>query len=118
MWQMQEYYTRGDVAGINWRFNAWGGKYAPWDLDDQVAPPLAAVEQGVLSKSKSPKNRTARLEFDPGGPKLSKCKFSLIPGDRLENHGFNLRSTQFPRHEITHKARGHNHRAEEQPIHA
>lgn len=28
----------GDVAGINWKFNAWGGKYAPWDLDDQVAP--------------------------------------------------------------------------------
>ncbi|MEF3302434.1 agmatine deiminase family protein [Paenibacillus sp. GYB003] len=28
----------GGVAGINWRFNAWGGKYAPWDLDDAVAP--------------------------------------------------------------------------------
>jgi len=27
----------GDMAGVNWRFNAWGGKYAPWDLDDQVA---------------------------------------------------------------------------------
>ncbi|GAB6152112.1 agmatine deiminase family protein [Desulfosporosinus burensis] len=27
----------GDVAGVNWKFNAWGGKYAPWDLDDQVA---------------------------------------------------------------------------------
>jgi agmatine deiminase len=27
----------GSVAGINWRFNAWGGKYSPWDLDDQVA---------------------------------------------------------------------------------
>ena len=28
----------GAKAGVNWRFNAWGGKYAPWDLDDQVAP--------------------------------------------------------------------------------
>jgi len=27
----------GDIAGVNWRFNAWGGKYAPWDLDDLVA---------------------------------------------------------------------------------
>ncbi len=30
----------GDVAGVNWRFNAWGGKYPPWDLDDQTAPQL------------------------------------------------------------------------------
>lgn len=28
----------GQLAGVNWRFNAWGGKYAPWDLDDSVAP--------------------------------------------------------------------------------
>lgn len=30
----------GALAGVNWSFNAWGGKYAPWDLDDQVAPIL------------------------------------------------------------------------------
>jgi Peptidylarginine deiminase and related enzymes len=30
----------GDVAGVNWRFNAWGGKYAPWDLDDKAAPQI------------------------------------------------------------------------------
>ncbi|WP_046225941.1 agmatine deiminase family protein [Paenibacillus dauci] len=28
----------GERAGINWGFNAWGGKYKPWDLDDAVAP--------------------------------------------------------------------------------
>ncbi|WP_274365865.1 agmatine deiminase family protein [Paenibacillus thermotolerans] len=27
----------GDIAGVNWGFNAWGGKYSPWDLDDAVA---------------------------------------------------------------------------------
>lgn len=31
---------QGNRAGINWRFNAWGGKYAPWDLDDEVAPQI------------------------------------------------------------------------------
>lgn len=33
----------GTLAGINWRFNAWGGKYAPWDLDDAVAPAVLAA---------------------------------------------------------------------------
>ena len=27
----------GKIAGVNWGFNAWGGKYSPWDLDDAVA---------------------------------------------------------------------------------
>lgn len=30
----------GERAGVNWHFNAWGGKYAPWDLDDEVAPKI------------------------------------------------------------------------------
>jgi agmatine deiminase len=34
--------AEGQVAGVNWTFNAWGGKYAPWDLDDAVAPQLLA----------------------------------------------------------------------------
>lgn len=33
-------HDNGEVAGINWRFNAWGGKYSPWDLDDLVAPKI------------------------------------------------------------------------------
>lgn len=30
----------GKLAGVNWKFNAWGGKYMPWDLDDEVAPQI------------------------------------------------------------------------------
>ncbi|MBY0013836.1 agmatine deiminase family protein [Paenibacillus typhae] len=30
----------GKLAGVNWKFNAWGGKYMPWDLDDAVAPQI------------------------------------------------------------------------------
>ena len=32
--------NQGQTSGVNWIFNAWGGKYAPWDLDDQVAPQI------------------------------------------------------------------------------
>jgi agmatine deiminase len=32
----------GSLAGVNWGFNAWGGKYEPWDLDDAVAPAVLA----------------------------------------------------------------------------
>ncbi|MEK3883191.1 agmatine deiminase family protein [Paenibacillus sp. PL2-23] len=28
---------QNELAGVNWGFNAWGGKYSPWDLDDAVA---------------------------------------------------------------------------------
>lgn len=27
----------GETAGVDWQFNAWGGKYPPWDKDDAVA---------------------------------------------------------------------------------
>ncbi|OOM75962.1 agmatine deiminase [Clostridium puniceum] len=30
----------GNMAGVNWNFNAWGGKYTPWDLDNEVAPKI------------------------------------------------------------------------------
>src|SRR6188768_200052 len=39
---------RGDVRGVDWSFNAWGGLngglYFPWDQDDLVARKVAAIE--------------------------------------------------------------------------
>ena len=32
--------SKKELAGINWRFNAWGEKYKPYDLDDAVAASL------------------------------------------------------------------------------
>lgn len=30
--------TDEQLLGVSWKFNAWGEKYSPYDLDDQVAP--------------------------------------------------------------------------------
>jgi agmatine deiminase len=32
----------GEVAVTDWGFNAWGGKYSPWDLDDAIPAQIAA----------------------------------------------------------------------------
>ncbi len=45
--------TRADgYALIDWRYNAWGGKYPPWEQDDRVPAALAA--------------RLAAARFEPG----------------------------------------------------
>jgi agmatine deiminase len=33
----------GEVALTDWRFNAWGGKYPPYDLDNEIPPGIARV---------------------------------------------------------------------------
>ncbi|QTL99520.1 agmatine deiminase [Iocasia frigidifontis] len=39
---------KGEVRGVDWRFNAWGGLvdglYFPWDKDDQVARKVCEIE--------------------------------------------------------------------------
>jgi agmatine deiminase len=41
----------GELAGVDWPFNAWGGLqnglYFPWDLDDQVAGKMLQVERAA-----------------------------------------------------------------------
>lgn len=29
-----------NVTAVNWKFNAWGEKYSPWNLDNELAPEL------------------------------------------------------------------------------
>ncbi len=40
---------KGDLAAVNWEFNAWGGQkgglYPTWDLDNQVAQKVAQLER-------------------------------------------------------------------------
>jgi len=34
---------RGELAAVDWIYNAWGGKYPPWSLDDAVPQHVAAA---------------------------------------------------------------------------
>lgn len=40
--------TTGEVAVTDWEFNAWGGKFPPWDLDNAI-PQKIAVSLGLRS---------------------------------------------------------------------
>ncbi|MFN4943967.1 MAG: agmatine/peptidylarginine deiminase, partial [Akkermansiaceae bacterium] len=33
--------TTGEIAITDWEFNAWGGKFAPWDLDNSIPEKVA-----------------------------------------------------------------------------
>jgi agmatine deiminase len=35
---------RGERRGVDWRFNAWGGIYSPWDRDERLAARVLEVE--------------------------------------------------------------------------
>jgi agmatine deiminase len=37
--------SQGALRGVDWRFNAWGGLYQPWRLDDAVARKVLSVER-------------------------------------------------------------------------
>ncbi|ASA25269.1 agmatine deiminase family protein [Paenibacillus donghaensis] len=43
---------QGTLAGVNWSFNAWGGKYSPWDLDNKVAAQI--LEHLQLTRMDAP----------------------------------------------------------------
>lgn len=36
---------RGETIGVDWRFNAWGGKYPPWDRDAAAAEQICRLAE-------------------------------------------------------------------------
>jgi agmatine deiminase len=43
--------AEGKLAGVDWRFNAWGGKHAPWDEDDLLASRILKREGAEVLRS-------------------------------------------------------------------
>lgn len=35
--------SANELAAVDWRYNAWGGKYPPWDLDEQIAGKMSEM---------------------------------------------------------------------------
>ena len=43
--------AKGNLAGVDWNFNAWGGKHAPWDEDNRLASRILQREGAAIRKS-------------------------------------------------------------------
>ncbi len=44
-------HDKGQLHAIDWHFNAWGGKFPPWDLDDGIAKHMADFYQCQRTRS-------------------------------------------------------------------
>jgi agmatine deiminase len=60
----------GALVALDWTFNAWGGKYAPWDRDDAVAARVAALA-GVACERPGLVIEGGALEVDGEGTLLA-----------------------------------------------
>jgi agmatine deiminase len=60
----------GALAVIDWRYNAWGGKYPPWELDDQVPRAIARL-LGVPAFSPGIVLEGGSIDVDGGGTLLT-----------------------------------------------
>lgn len=68
----------GGVALTDWRFNAWGGKYAPWDDDDR-APAAVARTLGMRRLAVPAVMEGGSLELDGAGVCLTTRSCLLEP---------------------------------------
>ena len=77
---------KGILRGIDWKFNAWGGKvdglYAPWDLDDRVA-------SQVLSKFSVDRYRTENFVLEGGAIHVDGEGLALVTEACLLSKGRN-----------------------------
>ncbi len=44
--------TNSQIQAVSWRYNAWGGKYPPWDLDNAAAEKICVDQNMTCVQSK------------------------------------------------------------------
>ena len=81
--------SRGDVRGVHWHFNAWGGLngglYFPWDQDERVAPKVLETER--LDRYRAPLvNEGGAIHVDGEGTALvtEQCLLNPNRNPRLQ----------------------------------
>ncbi len=71
----------GDVRGVHWRFNAWGGLqgglYSPWDQDELVARKILEIE---ASRS-LPARHHQRRRRHPRGRRRHRARHRRVPAE-------------------------------------
>lgn len=82
----------GSQVGVNWRFNAWGGKYPPFDDDAAAATKICQLQQCARSDS-SIYCEGGALETDGAGTLLTTSSVLLNP----------TRNPGWPRQMIEHE---------------
>jgi agmatine deiminase len=63
-----------EIALVDWGYNAWGGKYPPWDEDDRVPERVAAAlgMRRFVPKRRSGVSRTSNIESAKGGSNVDR----------------------------------------------
>ncbi len=70
----------GGRLAIDWTFNAWGGKYPPWERDDAVAAQVAAL-RGIPCERAGLVAEGGALEVDGEGTLIA-CRATLLGPSR------------------------------------
>lgn len=76
--------TTDRVMGVDWKFNAWGGKYPPWDQDDSAAASICEALQ---------------IPREPGGLCLEGGAMEFDGRGRMITTGCLLTKTRNPNHD-------------------
>ena len=75
--------SQGAVVAVDWRYNAWGGKYPPYDLDQRVAKRVAGY-LGIAHASTSFCFEGGAVEVNDCGVLLSTRSCALNPNRNPE----------------------------------